>query len=343
MAWLTGYTSRLQIPVNGTNDGAQALYQLIVKLYSGAGTNSIDNTKDPAEATIYLGSRGLSFPDDIRFTKSDGETLIDCWQEAGSGTNPAIYFAEYTDIPSGSGNSANFYIYTGKASDTNASSVVNTFIKGDDVERGSDEDAIGGDWVTVTNVYIDTGQKFGGTRGARIDGVTGTTPTCRTTVVPSFNKAIRFRLYKETLATITMQHSDGVERLQPRIEADEDVVYYDGSVYQDTGLNALADAWNLIEITNIDFSANTFKIWVNGVSVNCTIFTISGYTNAFAFTGTPTNDYDSWFDDFIVRNWTANQPTYGTLGSWEDGWSGEFSGVAVAEFGGVTPAEIDGV
>jgi len=119
MAWLSGYSFRKKITINGTADGAQTDYQMLLTLHSGAGSDS--------GSTVYLNSRCTDFPNDIRFTTSDGETELDHWTEDTG--DPAKIWIEFDSIADGGGSPSytEFYIYYGKSGAATASDGETTF------------------------------------------------------------------------------------------------------------------------------------------------------------------------------------------------------------------------
>lgn len=104
MSWLAGYGYRKAITINGSIDGAQANYQMMLAIVKGS---------------------HLSWPYDVRFTKSDGVTLLDFWREEYDATD-GTWWVEFDTIPIAPG-TATFYMYYGKVSDTDASSGVTVF------------------------------------------------------------------------------------------------------------------------------------------------------------------------------------------------------------------------
>ena len=122
MSWLSGYAYRQKIKIDGTNDGAQSNYQMKLAIIRGAGSSS--------SGTCYLKTHALNWPNDVRFTKADGTTLLDFWREESDATD-GTWWIEFDSIASGGGSPSYtyFYIYYGKSGDSDASSGVNTFIQ----------------------------------------------------------------------------------------------------------------------------------------------------------------------------------------------------------------------
>lgn len=115
MGWLSGYSHRIRIPINYSADGELTNFQVRITLLKSTGSNSAGN--------IYLQNLCQNWPYDIRFTSSDGSTLIDFWRQEYDSTDgtwvveiPTIAASGTTDI----------YLYWGKAADADASSAANT-------------------------------------------------------------------------------------------------------------------------------------------------------------------------------------------------------------------------
>ena len=113
--WLSGYSRRIKIPINYSSDGELTDFQVNITLIQGSGTNSAGN--------IYLNSGAQNWPYDVRFTTSDGQTLIDFFRQEYDSTDgtwvveiPVIASSGTTDI----------YLYWGKSADTDASNAANT-------------------------------------------------------------------------------------------------------------------------------------------------------------------------------------------------------------------------
>jgi len=128
-AWLSGYAYRARIPINHTDDGAQTNYQMMVALIKGAGAN--------AAGHIHLNDHALDWPEDVRFTKADGTTPLDFWREESDATD-GTWWVEVDSIAAHP-DTTDIYVYYGKATDTDASDGVATFLFFDDFP-GADYD-----------------------------------------------------------------------------------------------------------------------------------------------------------------------------------------------------------
>lgn len=123
---LTGYTHRVRIPVNHSPDGALTNFQVYITLYKGVGTSSAGN--------IYLQNASLDWPFDIRFTTSDGETLIDFWRKSFDDIS-GVWIVEIPNI--GASGTTDIYLYYGHDNDTDASNGTNTFLAYADFAGGA--------------------------------------------------------------------------------------------------------------------------------------------------------------------------------------------------------------
>ena len=90
MAWLTGWNYRKKITITGSSAGAQSNYPMVgLKVHRQTGSDSLPD--------IYLGDKCKINFEDIRFTKSDGSTLLDYYIEevlrefVDNGTSSPLY------------------------------------------------------------------------------------------------------------------------------------------------------------------------------------------------------------------------------------------------------------
>ena len=132
MAFLTGWDYRKQITIAGQS-GAGADYQ--VKLLIGESSGASGENFD-------VGGNSSSFPSaknvsgDLRFTASDGTTLLPFWVESVSGTTPNRLATVWVKVSADLGTNQNIYCYYGGTT-TNVSSGDNTFLFFDDFDGAS--------------------------------------------------------------------------------------------------------------------------------------------------------------------------------------------------------------
>ena len=109
MAWLSGWSKRQAIVLTGGSSGAQVDFQV--------------------ELTVAYESDMKSDFSDLRFTKSDGTTLLDAWMESYTASTSATVWVE-TDTPENTVES-DIYMYYGKADALSDWNFDGTFIFGD--------------------------------------------------------------------------------------------------------------------------------------------------------------------------------------------------------------------
>jgi len=123
MAWLYGWTYRKSHTINPAS-GAGTGYQIPITAHYASGTDS--------GADVYLNAHSRTDFNDVRFTSSDGTTLLDYWMEQVSSGSSAKFWVEIRDDLSSS--SVTIYIYYGKVDAANMSNGVNTFLFFEDFE-----------------------------------------------------------------------------------------------------------------------------------------------------------------------------------------------------------------
>ncbi len=312
MAWLTGYTYRKSITLSRAS-GAVTNYQM--KLLVGESVDAVGED-------VHCAAHCQTDFDDIRFTTSDGTTLLDYWIESVSGATPnqlATIWIEFDSIGTGA---TTFYMYYGNAGAAAYTNGANTFIVFDDFERGNDGDTIGGSWTEVTaHVHISTDHNYerGGSRCAKFVGAGATYPQATIPQVAADGTyAIQFRIWKEDAAdTRTLNHGNGTRYAYVFVQADDNIDYYDvGTV--DTGANLLVDQWDLIGIQNINFTGNTYDIMQAGsiIQSGAAMYTNAGFSGKVGMYGyANAAGVDYYIDDYIVRNFRATEPAWGAWGA----------------------------
>jgi hypothetical protein len=150
--WLEGWMYRKSHVINPAS-GAGTNYQVRIVAHYGSGTDS--------GADVYLNGKCRTDFGDVRFTRSDGVTLLDYWmQEKVDGDN-AVFWVEVADDLST--NPVTIYIYYGNSSATTTSNINNTFIFGDDFRQDSSID---------TSKWSESGsatKTFSSTDGLKVD------------------------------------------------------------------------------------------------------------------------------------------------------------------------------
>ncbi len=118
MTFLSGWGRRKSKVVSGSTAGAQTNFQMQLTVYKSAGVDT--NTE------VYLGTNVRDDFGDVRFTDTDGTSLLDYWIESYTSGVSAVIWIEIDSIPA-SPSSTTIYIYYDNASVTTTSNGANTF------------------------------------------------------------------------------------------------------------------------------------------------------------------------------------------------------------------------
>jgi hypothetical protein len=122
-SWYDGSWSFRKSHIITGSAGAGTNYQMRIIANKATGTDS--------GANIYLGTNVRDDFGDVRFTASDGTTLLDYWLETGS-LNSGSQAAFWVEVAADLGSNQTIYIYYGNSSATTSSNGTNTFTLFDD-------------------------------------------------------------------------------------------------------------------------------------------------------------------------------------------------------------------
>jgi signal peptidase I len=299
LVWLTGWQYRKNHVINPAG-GAGTNFQIRIRANYGSGTDSGEN--------VYLNGKCRTDFGDIRFTKSDGTSLLDYWMETKVDSNYAIFWVEIADDLSSS--AVTIYIYYGKSDATSTSNGANTFIYFDDFSGGL------GQWTIIAGTWSTSGGVLRATSGTGRLGlyITGSSLS---------NAAVDC---KATAPVITAD----AHTLGP---------YYRGSGLLSGGDNFLRFYWHLTNKrwelkadstflgTNSSLSnegvtrrissrfyGNSLKMYVDDsliISVTSTLGTSPGKVGVQTYSVTANN----YLDDFRVRKYVDPGPSHGSWGS----------------------------
>jgi hypothetical protein len=293
MGWLSGWAYRR--PITVTNNTASALtnYQVLV----------IIDTQ-----TLISQGKMRSDGGDIRFTGSDGVTLIDYWVESGINTTSTRIWVEVPSIPASG--STTIYIYYGNPSATSLSNGEATFLFFDtipDLSKWTNRNLSGhtisldttlGNPAPSLKYYINTGAWQ---VGAYVTGL----------IVTDFAVEFDWRwdggAYGEVCVAFR-QASDFVNgyAIEP-------------SKYNNTlriqkvtpsGLNALASV-SYVPPSNtwVHYDIRVYGSSISVVSPASVSATDTTYTSGYF--GVSGRDYglNAWFDNFRIRKYVSPEPT----------------------------------
>jgi len=124
--WLSSdWQYRKKITIQGQS-GAGTNYQVLLKVGESSGASGYD---------FHVEGHSANFPNDqnqsgdLRFTKSDGITLLNFWVEKVEGTSPNRVAYCWVKITDNLDNNVDIYCYYGNSNADNVSSITNTFIR----------------------------------------------------------------------------------------------------------------------------------------------------------------------------------------------------------------------
>lgn len=314
MAWLSGYSYRQKIKIDGTADGAMTNYQMLLTVHSGAGSSS--------GSTCYLKSHAENFPNDIRFTKEDGSTEIDYWmQDSGE---PAKIWIEFDSIADGGGSPSYtyFYIYYGKAAGATASSGADTFRFFDDFPGDSLD---GEKWTTVGSPVVVVS---GGILTITINAAEyiNTADFARPARLRLRQKDINIEL--QTVASFSFGSYEYVDSnyISHGVVRRRYTTNLEGLVNtNNTGGREFSSGYTplwVYAVYDIVWTASKTELWRNDAQLTADLTTYIPSIDLPVIFGAdffPTGSYDHEMEvDWVaVLNTTATEPTWGTWGSEE--------------------------
>jgi hypothetical protein len=257
--------------------------------------------------------------DDIRFTQSDGDTLLDIALETNSTGYYAFFWIEADEIPSTNGT---VYLYYGNPSATSVSNYENTFIDFHNFDGQSDGDPPT-DWTKqgVNTLEVDDAQKHSYNNSLIASGVnTGGNTSLSFTEQRAIEVWIR-RGENDDASDIRIHEDEWVDGdLGPYVifKGDGNIAYYD------TGYTNLqpyeAGIWYRITIKDVDFTSDTYDIDINGINKadDVNFFLDHTYTSLDLFGFRQGADGGStWADTVLLRRFVNPEPTNGAWGSEE--------------------------
>ena len=265
MGWLTGWSKRQPITLTGGSDGAQTDFQLLL--------------------SIAYDSDMLSDFSDLRFTKEDGETLIDAWLEDKTDGTSADVCVEFPSTPA-NGETQTYYMYYGKSDALDYWDIGEAFLFGDDFSGDLSK------W-SVADFSI-------------VDSELNTNNVANAYAYPNFSLTTSHIVeYDCKLTSAADGHTVSGFGTDPPFDAVGEIFFRsDGTninLYENNDTIFAIGDW--IKIT---FNLGTSKIYADDVYKTTT--TLTGDHVQF---GMMRDDkHTGYYDNFRVRKYTANPPTY---------------------------------
>jgi len=280
------------------------------------------STIGPSGSTTYLYDHSLNWPNDIRFTKSDGTTLMS--YELDSSGNTANVKVEIPSIPT-SGMSG--YMYYGKSGGTSGSTTITPdVIFSDDFNR-ADSDSLGGSWIeqgTTCDGDIASNQlRIHSTEESDVPGnhvrypitfdqdLTFTFEAQGPSLPTSHNSGYGIYLIGEDSTDhgawgVQFAYNAGTGIYHINIQNNSDCAGWPTEYGPYT-----PGSWYTFEL-RYDSSAGTVAFYINGAlvttQVGCSSASWVSYQNSIVFGGSGSPDVDWYLDDLVVEGFADGGP-----------------------------------
>ena len=338
--WLSGWQYRKSHVINNTG-GALSDYQVNFTIHRSDGSDSGDD--------VYIGASGCEEDyDDIRFTKSDGSTLLDYWIEESDSSDATIWVEVDTIAASGD---TTIYLYYGNAGASAYSNGDDTFDFFDDFDGSSvDTDK----WTKVGSgaTYTVSGgalryyyyNSVGSGSGSRDEYLEGS----------SFAPGHAIRISRKEAAisqgrapsACILGRYDGsypdVVGMVTYSSSTTTIIHVVSSSSTRSISGAIASSTSY-RVFDISYTSSESKMYIDG-SLESTLNTNVPSTTlplrvgtTYAGAGTT---FDTYIDWILVRKYTATEPTHGAWGSSEESLyeiTADFSGVPTS---GIVPLTV---
>jgi len=308
--WLSGWQYRKSHEIQGSTAGAVTDYQVMVVVHYGDGADSGQD--------VYLNGKCRTDFGDIRFTDSDGVTLLDYWMESYVSGDYAVFWVEVPNIPADPDNTV-IYIYYGKSDATTTSNGKNTFpiFYNFNTDESSEWVLDAGQWQWDTsNGWLKTGGVTGQTRARVKDTTVSTGQAIRIRIKwapdnPFVGTCFAYQdsanFYHHRLSTYS-----GAQHSMYRFQLGNNGYLFSKSYSTST------DTWYILETR-----------WISSTKVLCYIndelakTVTSGLVSSWTSGGIgvrsyhySTTDY-GYYDWFLVRKCVDPEPSHGSWGNEE--------------------------
>jgi len=315
--WLEGWDYRIPITIDNTqNSNTLTDYQVLVTLDT---------------ASLISAGKMRSDCGDIRFTDSDGTTLLSYWIEGGCNSANTKIWVKVPEIPANS--QKTIYVYYGNPSVASVSNISATFIIGDDFEDGDYTSGVA--WSCVAGTCSITTNSINGSYGFSHTGP-GSDSNILVQTTDTSNSKI-YKIYFKVINVGTLTSTPYIEFNIKHIDANNFLrvdTYNTGSGGSGTQhlriLKREAGTYTTISdvtISSLGTTAHVIEIIDTGSSLTVKldgsiIFNNVAYTLSWSnpqYTGFGSNkNTQTIFDTITIRKYTSPEPTT-TLGNEEIG------------------------
>jgi len=330
MGWLSGWTYRKSVTLSRVS-GVVTNYQMKVLVGESSGASGADVHCEGHCKTDFA---------DLRFTNSDGTTLLDYWIESISGTTPNQLATVWIEFDSIGTSATTFYMYYGNPGAGAASDGDSTFILFDDFNGSSldtgkwNNNVDAADTLTITDSQAQLALADHSSSTKKIPALDSKSTTTLPCAVESRYKldflgpstggtAVRFAISIHKTANVYWEseaekfvssgcwRGDSTNDWENRFGVDSTFVKdYDNSVNE---------AW--VRHSDIFLSGDS-KAYRDGslkLSNTGTSALSSGYLGLhYLISSSPSETQYIYIDFVAVRKYVSTEPTWGTWGSEEE-------------------------
>lgn len=208
----------------------------------------------------------------------------------------------------------------------------------EDFEWGIDTDPLSNSGGYVTwyisapdsgKVEIDTSYHYAGSQSGMIYKDGGMTSAYFAhSPMPSSEK-LSVRVRKDDDSRLLIYHGNGAKVINCGIYEDETIYWFDGTDNHFTGETVVVGGWNLFEITDVNWLAGTYKIYLNGWWIcNANMRTSSGWNGYMYFYNQVGTASAVWIDNVGFKGYVAERGfQYGLTQTptWAESETGLFS------------------
>jgi hypothetical protein len=312
VGWLSPSWKYRKSHVINPSSGAGTGYQVKIVAHYGSGVDS--------GGDVYLNGKCRSDFADLRFTASDGVTLLSYWiEEKVDGDHATIWVKVNDDL---STNPAQIFLYYGNPTATTTSNGVNTFVAFDSFDR-PDQSGLGTadsgqSWTINAGTWSITSNK------ARQSNTTTSWCWAAINIGTHSNVAVDCKVMFsvagsypniDLYARMSSPFSQtGSNRYWSRQRRDTSLVYIEKFVSNtETVLGSASFTTNLNQwyLHSFRLSGSTLKFFVDNVlKVSVTDTAIASGVGV----GMKADYVDAYFDDFRVRKYVDPEPANGSWG-----------------------------
>ncbi|MFW5706994.1 MAG: DUF2341 domain-containing protein, partial [Bacteroidota bacterium] len=324
LSWLGGWEYRKRISLQGES-GAGNNYQVKLSIGQGNGSGEVD---------FHLDGLAVSFPDDIRFTSEDGETLQSFWIEELTGTAPNQTATVWVKVEDNLDTDQDIFIYYGNATAIPASDPFATMLFYDDFNRPDVAD------ITTEDAYFQTNAGSWSIVGGRLRNIGGSGDPNKLVIAQT--GIVNHPVVMKTRMMIENFGSNDASRVGLSMCMEANGQGYNAMFRNHNGrfrfLNDLR-SWGSNTLSNPNWNTGTWyflefyitnpadrngwaRFW--NVTQSATAFENLNFGNGNARTwgylgiaGSRNSDV-TWFEEIIVRKFVPNEPGFLSAGTAEE-------------------------